>query len=209
MPTLRKHKAIDGSTTFTATVRVKGFKSHSKTFPTRAAAAAWSKDKGAQLQELRRLQGSAVTSDLPSLTVGDLVLKYLEDPEVKKLRSYDDLHRLLCEWIQDSAGAVRVLDANPLTWRQARDRLGRARGPATTNRYISGMRAAWNWARAAGLVPTDRIWPPKLMLREPRDVSATSRTTSSSDCSMPQGSTARSCSLASWFPSPLGSDSAS
>jgi integrase len=164
---LRAHKALDGSMTFTATVRVAGFKSHSETFPTRDAASAWFVSKQAELRKLRREQGAAVRPDLPGLTVAGVIASYLDDREVKKLRTYDDVHRLLCEWSQDDAGAVRVLDVSPLTWREARERLGRGRGPGTTNRYLSAMRGAWNWARAAALIPVDRIWPPKLMLREP------------------------------------------
>jgi integrase len=38
---------------------------------------------------------------------------------------------------------------------------------ATVDRYIAAERAAWNWGRAAGLVPNDRAWPPRLMLTEP------------------------------------------
>jgi integrase len=30
------------------------------------------------------------------------------------------------------------------------------------------MRSAWNWARVSGLVPSDRRWPERLLLTEPR-----------------------------------------
>jgi hypothetical protein len=30
------------------------------------------------------------------------------------------------------------------------------------------MRSAWNWGRAAGLVPQEKSWPTRLLLTEPR-----------------------------------------
>ena len=35
-------------------------------------------------------------------------------------------------------------------------------------RYLSALRSCWNWGRAAGLVPTDHVWPPRVMLPEPK-----------------------------------------
>jgi integrase len=31
------------------------------------------------------------------------------------------------------------------------------------------MRSVWNWARAAGLVPQEKVWPTRLFLTEPRE----------------------------------------
>ncbi|MGH8219180.1 MAG: tyrosine-type recombinase/integrase [Steroidobacteraceae bacterium] len=166
MPKFRRHKASDGSLGYTATVRVAGISSVSQTFPTPRAAADWFKAKQAELRGLRKTQRNAVRADLPGLTISSLILKYLDDPDVQGLKTFDEVHRLGCEWIQ-LVGAVKVLDAGVLTWREGRDRLGRGRGPATTNRYVSAMRGCWNWGRAAGLVPPDRIWPDKMMGREP------------------------------------------
>jgi integrase len=55
-----------------------------------------------------------------------------------------------------------------LTLREARDRLTPGRAPATVNRYLSALRSCWNWGRAAGLVPADHVWPPRLLLPEPK-----------------------------------------
>jgi len=166
MATYRKHKSGEGSTTFTATVRIAGFAAAVKTFPTRKAAAEWAETTEDLLREQKK-RGASVRRDVAVLTVGDLLLEFLKDPEVTKLRTFDDLHRL-CAWWMQQHGALKALDLNVLTLREAREKLSRDRGPATTNRYLSALRSAWNWARAAGLVPSDRRWPERLLLTEPR-----------------------------------------
>lgn len=166
MPTFRKHKSRDGSTTFTATVRITGFAPAAKTFPNRKDAAEWAASTEELLREQKK-RGASVRRDVAVLTIGELLLEFLADPETTKLRTFDDLHRLCCWWIQES-GSVRALDFNVIALRKAREKLHRDRGPATTNRYLSAMRSAWNWARASGLVANDRRWPERLLLTEPR-----------------------------------------
>ena len=78
------------------------------------------------------------------------------------------LHRLCCWWIQ-TYGTVRAVEFGVLQVREGRDKLSKeGRGPATTNRYLSALRSAWNWARSAGLVPTNQLFPSRVMLTEPR-----------------------------------------
>ncbi len=166
MPTFRKYKSRDGSTTFTATVRIAGFAPAAKTFPSKKAAAEWAASTEELLREQKK-RGATVRRDVAVLTVGDLLLEFLADPETTKLRTFDDSHRLCAWWIQE-LGALKVLDVNVLRLREAREKLNRDRGAATTNRYLSALRSAWNWARAAGLVPSDRRWPERLLLSEPR-----------------------------------------
>jgi integrase len=166
MPTFRKHKSREGATTFTACVRIAGFQPAAKTFGTRKAAAEWAEGTEDLLREQKK-RASGVRRDVAVLTLGDLLLEFLKDPDVTKLRTFDDLHRLCAWWIQDR-GTLKALELNVLVLREAREKLSRDRGPATTNRYLSALRSAWNWARAAGLVPSDRRWPERLLLTEPR-----------------------------------------
>jgi integrase len=52
--------------------------------------------------------------------------------------------------------------------REARDKLlAEGKAPGTVNRHLSGLRAAWNWARSHGYLPTEAVWPAKLQLKEP------------------------------------------
>jgi len=155
----------NGGAVFMALVRLKGFKPVSRTFPTAEAACEWAR---ATRQELtaQRKRGTA-RPDLPTLTVGGLVREYLADPVIKALRSYETYHERLDWWIAHY-GTVRVLDVSVLTLREAREKLQPGRAPATVNRHLAALRTAWNWGRAAGLVPTERAWPARLMLTEPK-----------------------------------------
>jgi integrase len=162
---IRKHVSARAGTTFTTTVRVTGFDSVSKTFPTKAAAIEWAEATEAQLRE-QKARGS-VRRDMGTLTVGDLLLEYLADAETVKLRSFDLVQQVGASWIEE-IGTTKALDLSVLALRAARDKLTRGgRAPATVNRYLIVLRSAWNWARSAGLVPTDRHWPERLVLTEP------------------------------------------
>jgi integrase len=166
VPTITKRPNSDGTTGYLAQVRIAGFKPTFQTFPTRKAAAAWAEEIEAMLRGERK-RGSA-RADLSSLTLGALLLEFLADAETARLKSFDDLHRLCCWWIQ-AYGTVRVVEFSVLQVRKGRDTLSKAdRGPATTNRYLSALRSGWNWARSAGLVPTNQLFPSRVMLTEPR-----------------------------------------
>jgi integrase len=159
----RKLTKADGSTFWIAQVLVKPFKRVSKTFPTKREAVEWADALQMELRSKRK----AVRSDLTKLSVAQLTREFLDDPQTKALRTYTSLEPLIAWWV-NRYGGMRVLDFSVLTAREARDKLVPGRAPATTNRYLSAMRSCWNWARSQGLLPQDRLWPSKLMLREPR-----------------------------------------
>ena len=50
--------------------------------------------------------------------------------------------------------------------RAAREALLAKHEPGTVNRYLAAARACVNFARSSGLLPTNCLWPPKLMMRE-------------------------------------------
>lgn len=175
MPTPRKIPSTSGGKgSYVIQIKVKGFDRCQRTFPiittpaaARAAAVQWAKDERKRLLELHEKGRGAVHEDTPRLTVGRLINSYLEDPEVKQLRTFKDVDRLLTWWLKHHA-STRVLDFSVLTIRAARDMLCNEKAaPATTNRHISQMRACWSWGISAGLIPQDRPWPQKLMLTEP------------------------------------------
>jgi integrase len=161
------------ATSVRAQIRMAEFKSTAKHFPviTTPKAAFADAQTWADAME-KELQAQAVRGgarhDVTQLTIGELIRQHLADPETNKLKSYGDVERLLAWW-KNSYAADKVLDFGVLTLRSARDKkLHTVHGPATTNRYLSAMRACWNWGRAAGLVPLERSWPSRLMLTEPR-----------------------------------------
>jgi integrase len=154
----------DGTMSYTAQLLVKPFPRTSQTFPTMAAALGWRKAMKAELLDQRK--DKAVRRDLPTLSIASLNGEYLKDPEALALADYKDRERHL-NWWTLKFGTVKVLDFGVIEGRAARELLIPARSPATVDRYIAAERAAWNWGRAAGLVPKDRAWPPRLMLTEP------------------------------------------
>lgn len=162
MASIQKRKNRDGSTSYVARVRVKQFRPVAKSFDTKRAAEEWSSRLEKELHDKKR---SGLRKDLTKLTISDLVDHFRKDPENQGLRYYSSLELLLAWWVNDYGGE-RLLEVNVLMLREARDRLRRGRGPATVNRYLSALRSAWNWGRAAGIVPQDRHWPTRLMLTE-------------------------------------------
>lgn len=165
MPTILKRRNADSSISFLAQVRIAGFDAVSKCFPAKRDAEQWATELEQRLREQKKRGG--VRRDVGVLTVSDIILEFLKDPETTALRSFDELHRL-CAWWVLHHGGTRALELNVVTLRDAREKISKGRGPATTNRYLSAMRSCWNWARSAGLVPRDHLWPERLMLTEPK-----------------------------------------
>jgi integrase len=163
MATITRRQNADGKASYLAQVRVKPFKPAAKAFSKRAEAVAWAK---ALEDDLRKQRKRGETSeDVTQLTIAKLIEAYLEDPDTTARRYHASLSLLLAWW-SNEYGTSKVLDMNVMKLRKAREKLNKGRSPATVNRYLSAMRSCWNWARAAGLVPQDRNWPTRLMLRE-------------------------------------------
>lgn len=163
MATFSQRKYKDGSKAWIAWVRVKGFEPATRSFPTKHEAKGWADKLEAELRSKRK----SVRSDLTKLTIAQLAREYLDDPETKALRTYDGLAILVAWWV-NHFGGERVLDFGVLRLREARSKLQPGRAAGTVNRHLSAMRSCWNWARASGLVPQDRLWPSRLMLTEPK-----------------------------------------
>ncbi len=166
----RKHTGIqerrnrDGSVSYDAQLLVKPFPRTSQSFSTRAEAVAWRTKTVAELRKQR--QGGGARPELATLTLAGLNTAYLKDPQIKLLADFKDRKRHLGWWTAH-CGIIKMLDFGVLQARAARDALIPGRENGTVDRYIASQRAAFNWGRAAGLVPNDRAWPPKLMLTEP------------------------------------------
>ena len=165
MATIRRHRAKDGAVSFTATVRIKPFPPACKTLAVRKDVDAWARDLERELRKQRDRGG--LRRDVPKMTVAQLITEFLEDPETKGLRYYASL-ALLLAWWTGHYGGTKVMELNVLQLREARSTLKTGRAAGTVNRYLSAMRSAWNWGRAAGLVPQEQAWPSRLMLTEPK-----------------------------------------
>jgi len=164
MAEIKVMKNADGSRSYGAHVRVKGFKPTWQSFSTKKEAETWRDTLTDELRK-QRTAGSA-RPDLSTLTIAALNAAYIVDPETLALGYHSDLKRHL-KWWSRKYGTVKVMDFGVLQLREARDALMPGRAAATVVRTLSSQRSAWNWGRAAGYVPNDRVWPPRLMLSEP------------------------------------------
>jgi integrase len=162
-----ERKNEDGTTSYKGVVRVRPFDTATKVFSDGAEAAEWAAKLVNELKAKRK--SGEVRKDLTSLTIKGLIEEYLDDHETKKLKTFDDIERLLGWWV-NHFGAEKILETGPVKLREARALLqkgGRAEG--TCNRYLGALRSAWSWGKAAGLIPADRFWPTRLFLSEPRE----------------------------------------
>jgi hypothetical protein len=142
----RRYKSRDGSATYTATVRIAGFAPAAKTFPTKREAAEWASTTGELLREHKK-RGASVRRDVAVLTVLTArISRRPRDDETAHVRRAAPPVRLVREH-----GALKAPHLNVLRrLREAREKPSRDRGPATTNRHLSALRSAWNWARLQG-----------------------------------------------------------
>jgi integrase len=148
-----------------AQVRLKGFKPVAKSFSTLKLAQHWAEGFERKLKHDR--EGGHVASDFTQLNLATLAHRFLDDPETNARRYHDRLESYLSWWIEQY-GSTRVTDCGAALLRAARDRLSKGKAPATVNRYLAALRTAWNWARAAQLIPQRLGWPPRLLLSEPK-----------------------------------------
>lgn len=169
MASFEKRKTATGETTWIASVRIRPFKAASRAFPSKEQALAWATPLERELKERRKKGGnSRGRADLTKITVSGLIKEYLEDPDTRsRSTEYVKISSLMLDWWIANYGAAKILDIDVGLLREARQRIMKGRAPATTNRYLSALRSAWNWGRSAGLVPMDLLWPSRLLLREP------------------------------------------
>lgn len=183
MATITEHKNDDGRS-YTAQVRIKPFKPTSKTFherdfagsrkEARKAAEDWAEALEKTLREQKVRRG--VRSDVASLTLRNLGDEYLADPKTKALATYDE-RELQIGWWMNKYGSVKALEfTSPVLLREARaalsatpaDKKGKTLAAGTVDRYLAAARAMVNFGRGAGLLPNNLVWPPGLMLTEPK-----------------------------------------
>ncbi len=175
MASYQDRKGKDGKKARTAHVRIAPFEPTHKTFretdfpswrEAQKAAGQWAEETEKMLREQRGRGG--VRKNVGRLTTRELVDAYLADPETRGLLSYDSYEHQLAWWA-DKYGSVRALEfSTPLIILEAREALLKLHGAGTVNRYLSAARSAINWARGRGLPPTNTVWPPRMMLTEPK-----------------------------------------
>jgi integrase len=184
MATLTRKVGTTGNVAYLCQVRIKGFKPAARTVRVTAtvnepAAKAQAEGWAAKLEkELReQAEAGATRRDITQMTIATLLDEYKKDPEVQQMGSWVNLVGLL-KWWTDNYGTVRLLNVGVTMLREAREKLrttatGRShhkktRAPGTVNRKLMALRSVWNWGHANGFIPQERVWPKKLMMKEPR-----------------------------------------
>ena len=176
MATIDERRNTDGSRSYVAQVRIRPFKPSSRTFHERdypdarkgakKAAEQWAEELEKTLRE-QRVRGG-VRSDVASLSLRQLAHEYLADPETKALATYGERERQIAWWVNEYGSTKALEFPSPVLLRAARDTLSKDYEAGTINRYLAAARAMLNFGRSTGLLPPNLVWPPRLLLSEPK-----------------------------------------
>jgi integrase len=170
MPTIERRPRGDGSERYRARVRLHGAASVSETFPNKTEARRWAQKTEAAIREGRYFKHESARRH----TLGEALDRYALEVLPRKPRTAKYQARQLAWWRQ-TLGHLRLVDLTASEIVTARTKLmreadarGRARGPATANRYmallshvLSVAMREWEWLDAN---PLSKI----AKLREPR-----------------------------------------
>lgn len=151
MAAITKRTAQNGDVSYQAKVRLKGFPAQSATFKRLTDAKKWAKQTEAAIMEGRHFK----TSEAKRRTLGELVDTYVSDVLPGKKDHVVRAQQL--NWWKAQLGSYALADIRPVLVAEYRDKLtkepritptGRElkRTPATVNRYLAALSAAFSWA---------------------------------------------------------------
>ncbi len=155
MGTIREYKKEDGSSTYHAEVRLKGYPPQRASFRTRTLAKKWIQDTESSVRDGRHFKTAAAKKH----TVGDVIDRFLSQWLATKYP-----HRILRQssylgWWKNRLGHLLLVDLTPSVIAEARDSLlsektdrKSLRSGSTTNRYLVSFSKAltiamkeWGW----------------------------------------------------------------
>lgn len=154
MGAIREYKRDDGSVTYHAEIRLKGYEPQRASFRTRTLAKKWIQDTESSIRDGRHFR----TAEAKKHTVKDLIEKFISQwlaqfPErIVRQTAY-------LAWWKDRLGHLLLADLTPTVLAEARDALlaektprQTIRNPSTVNRYIAAFSRAltiamkeWGW----------------------------------------------------------------
>lgn len=154
MGTIREYDKGDGSITYHAEVRLRGYPDQRASFRTKTLAKKWIQDTESSIRDGRHFR----TAEAKKHTVKDLIEKFIS----QWLSQHP--HRVVRQtaylaWWKDRLGHLLLADLTPVVLAEARDALlaertprGNIRNPSTANRYIAAFSRAltiamkeWGW----------------------------------------------------------------
>lgn len=152
-------------TRYLARITLKGFRRTSRSFDSKEDARQWAERIEAELIAQRDRGG--VRADVGTVTLRQLIARFLDDPTVRQLRYAPDLEQLLGAWA-DEYGPTRVGAFSRQHKAAFRDKLvGQKLSPARVNRYLAALRRMWHWGLESGYILPSSTWPSGLFLKEP------------------------------------------
>ena len=154
MATIQKRTSKDGVTTYTATIRLKGYPIQNATFKRLTDAKRWIQDTESAIREGRHFK----TAEAKKHTLADLIDRYIKDVLPTKPKS-ERRQRQNLEWWRGKLGVYVLADITPALIVQCRDELltgqtirNKQRSPATVVRYLAALSHAftiavneWQW----------------------------------------------------------------
>ncbi len=154
MATVREYKREDGSITYHAEVRLKGYPPQRASFRTRTLAKKWIQDTESSIRDGRHFR----TAEAKKHTVNDLIDRFISQ------WLSQSPHRVVRQtaylsWWKNRLGHLLLVDLTPAILAEARDALlaektprETIRNPSTVNRYIAALSRAltiamkeWGW----------------------------------------------------------------
>lgn len=147
MATIRERKKADGSVTYQAQIRLKGFAPQNATFDRKTDAKRWIQQTEAAIREGRHFK----TTEAKKRTLSELIDRYISDILPTKPKSMNAQGRQL-NWWKSHLGYSTLAEITPTVLGEARDKLQKGREPATVVRYMAALSHAftvavneWEW----------------------------------------------------------------
>jgi integrase len=157
MANIQKRESKDGRVRYRAQVRLRGFPPQSETFDRKTDAKHWSQRIEAAIRDGKHFPDRQASRR----TVAELVDRYLQALECRRLHSYPKQRQLL-SWWSEKIGRYSLASVTPALIAEKRDELlaenigtdkaPRRRSPATANRYLAALSKAcseamreWHW----------------------------------------------------------------
>lgn len=170
MAAIEKRITQDGSATYRVKIRLKGHPTQTASFNRLTDAKIWVQQTESAIRERRYFK----TTEAKKHTLSDAIDRYIENVLQHKPKSLKDQTTQLNYW-KETIGQYSLADITPALIAEQRDKLlqgitsrGRARTPATVNRYLAALShlftvaiKEWGWIEAN---PILKITKPK----EPR-----------------------------------------
>ena len=166
MATITERISQDGTKSYRAEVRLKGYPAQRATFQRKTDAKKWVQDTESAIREGRHFK----TVEAKKHTFGDLVDRYVKDVLPKKPKQAAK-QKMQLEWWKDKMGDYVLADITPALIVQYRDELASGetyrhtqRSPATIVRYLAALSHAftiavkeWQWLDDS---PTRKVTKP-------------------------------------------------